>query len=198
MTCSTTAFDFVKSTCFSVLSFSSDSTRIISSSEISSSLLGLATGVRALRMISSLIAFSGSFFFSELEKISNFLANRETRSMTVNGSKRNLSLLKPVSLEGFLSSFIVFLALEKPVAEFSHDGLVAKLTATSSPAAAKLTYAIYQCPANEIELKKPGTKENREMVQNLKQKCVKAKIYGDKHFIERKLARGFLPIFGGS
>ena len=94
-------------------------------------------------------------------------------------------------LEVFLLSFIVFLALEKPIAEFSHDGLVAKVTAESSPAAAKLTFAIYQCPANEIELKKKGTKENREMVENLKQKCVKAKIYGDKHFIDRKLARSF-------
>jgi hypothetical protein len=33
------------------------------------------------------------------------------------------------------------------------------------------------------------------MVDNLKQKCVKAKIYGDKHFIDRDFYRGFFTDF---
>ncbi|CBY10951.1 unnamed protein product [Oikopleura dioica] len=79
--------------------------------------------------------------------------------------------------------------LEKPVAEFSHDGLVAELNAKSSPTAAMLTFTVYQCPANEIELKKPGTKENREMFKNFVVKCIKAKTYGNKHYIDKDVAR---------
>lgn len=91
-----------------------------------------------------------------------------------------------------IESLLIFIsALEKPVAEFSHDGLVAELNAKSSPTAAMLTFAVYQCPANEIELKKPGTKENREMFKNFVVKCIKAKTYGNKHYIDKDVARGF-------
>ena len=131
----------------------------------------------------------------ELETISSSRANRETRSTTGNGSKRNLSSLKPVSFEIIFFTLYRLLALEEPVAEFSHAGLVAKLTAESSPAAAKLILGIFQCPANIIELKKRGTKENREMLKNLKTKCVIAETYGNKHFIDRELARGFFTDF---